>query len=169
THRAELPIRLAKLLEAAELPGHVMEARLDRAGGIAGCELKQRQIVVLAAEAEKDGPALQIFMGDLESERPRVEIPRGGGVAHLEDNVSELAGLNHDIPPGAGGACARLFAACWSGQDRAASGPRSNRPGSAPVCLPSRSSTSPLTTVAEMPRAFCTRRRAPPGRPRAPS
>src|SRR5205085_1998646 len=45
-----------------------------------------------------------------------------------------------------------------------ASGPRRRRPGRAPVCLPSRSSTSPPTTVAPMPRARCTRRRAPAGR-----
>src|SRR5690606_19474709 len=41
---------------------------------------------------------------------------------------------------------------------RCPSGPRSSRPGSAPVCCPSRSRTSPFTTVALTPRARCTSR-----------
>src|SRR5262249_10585151 len=45
-----------------------------------------------------------------------------------------------------------------------ANGPRSNLPGSAPVCSLLRNTTSPLTTVAMMPVAFCFKRRAPAGR-----
>jgi hypothetical protein len=45
-----------------------------------------------------------------------------------------------------------------------ANGPRSRRPGSAPVCSLWRSTTSPLTIVARIPFAFCFSRRAPAGK-----
>ncbi len=47
---------------------------------------------------------------------------------------------------------------------RRANGPRSNCPGSAPVCSLLRSTTSPATIVAMMPVAFCFKRRAPAGK-----
>ena len=59
-----------------------------------------------------------------------------------------------------------LPAAARFRQAAAAPGPRSRRPGSRPVGVPFSSVTSPLTMVAAMPSAFCTRRRAPPGRSR---
>src|SRR6202040_3342325 len=46
----------------------------------------------------------------------------------------------------------------------AANRPFSTRPASSPVASPFSRATTPLTIVAAMPSAFCTRRRAPPGR-----
>ena len=43
-------------------------------------------------------------------------------------------------------------------------GPRSNWPGRLPVASPFSSVTCAVDEVAAMPSAFCTRRRAPPGR-----
>src|SRR5439155_1368898 len=57
-----------------------------------------------------------------------------------------------------------VLASRTPGHDLRAGGPRRRWPGSAPVGLPSRRTISPFTTVAEMPRARCTRRRAPAGR-----
>jgi hypothetical protein len=40
-------------------------------------------------------------MCHFQSQRSRVKIPRFGGVTDLQHDVTELAGLNHNFPPGA--------------------------------------------------------------------
>src|SRR5262245_2579289 len=100
-HRFQIPMRGLQLLEAPELPGHVVHAGLGRLRRLAGGQLEQGQIVVLLTEAQKDGAMLQVLVGDLHPQRLGVEVPGPSGVPHLEHDVTELAGLNHDVPPGA--------------------------------------------------------------------
>src|SRR5258708_37817965 len=52
-------------------------------------------------EAEEHRPPLQVLMGHFQSQRSRVKVPRFGGVTDLQHDVTELAGLNHNSPPGA--------------------------------------------------------------------
>jgi hypothetical protein len=55
--------------------------------------------VVLLAEAQEHGAAFQIFVGDLEAERLRVEIPRLLGVADVQHHVTESLRLDHAVLP----------------------------------------------------------------------
>src|SRR3989442_4890008 len=99
--------------------------------------------------ARDDGAALE------DGVRAAAEVP---GEGNLDGDGLDALDAHVGLP-------GRSRRPCSTGaQARRASGPRRSRPGSAPVCLPSRSTVSPLTTVAEMPRARCTRRRAPAGR-----
>src|SRR6266545_5430503 len=91
----QLLVGLAELLVAAEPPRHVMQAGLLGARRLAGRELEERQVVVLLAEAEEDRAPLQVLVGHLQAQRPRVEIPRLAGVPDLQHDVTEPLRLNH--------------------------------------------------------------------------
>src|SRR5690242_20630874 len=97
----QFPVGRLQLLNASELPRHVVQARLYGTGRVAGSQLKECEIVMGLAEAEEHRPPLQVLMGHFQSQRPRVKIPRSGGVTDLQDDVTEPAGLNHYFPPGA--------------------------------------------------------------------
>src|SRR5439155_1559582 len=81
--------------EAPELPRHVVQAGLGRARRFARRQLEQRQLVVLLTEAEEHHPLFQVLVGDLQSQSPRVEIPRGAGITDFQHEVAELGCLNH--------------------------------------------------------------------------
>src|SRR5712691_3446291 len=93
--RLQLLVGRLQLLEAPELPGHVVQARLEGIGRLAGGELEERQVVVLLAEAEEHGPPLHVLVGDLQTEGPSVKVPRLAGVTNFQHDVTELTCLNH--------------------------------------------------------------------------
>src|SRR5262245_6640604 len=97
--RLQLLVRRLQLLEAPELPRHVVQTGLHRPRRLARRELKEGQVVVLLAEAEEDGSPLEVFVGDLQPERSRVEIPRRASITDLQHDVTEFARLNHGSPP----------------------------------------------------------------------
>src|SRR5882762_6621961 len=79
-----------------------MQTGLRLRGRLAGRLLEQRQIVVLLAEAEEHRPALEVLVGHLQAQRPRVEIPRFLGVPDVQHDVTEPLRLDHGGPsPGA--------------------------------------------------------------------
>src|SRR5439155_5656930 len=84
-------------------PGHVMKAGLGLCRRLTGRLLEQRQIVVLLAEAEEHGAALEILVGHLEPQGLRVEIPRFLGVPDVQHDVTESLCLDHGVLPGATG------------------------------------------------------------------
>src|SRR5215470_14429786 len=61
------------------------------------------------AEAEDHRPSLQVLMGHFQSQRACVEIPGCSGVADFQHDVTELTGLNHDVPPGVPTPCSPLY------------------------------------------------------------
>src|SRR5439155_628553 len=81
---AELAVRGLQLGEAADLPRHVMQARLLAVGRLTGGQLEERELVVFPAEAEEHRAVLQVLVRDLETERARVEVPGCAGVTNLE-------------------------------------------------------------------------------------
>src|SRR5438093_8066396 len=101
---AELAVRGLQLGEAADLPRHVMQARLLAVGRLTGGQLEERELVVFPAEAEEHRAVLQVLVRDLETERARVEVPGCAGVTNLEHEVTELARLDHRRVSCAGGA-----------------------------------------------------------------
>lgn len=103
---AQLAMRGLQILEAPQLPRRVVQARLGRLGRLAGGELEEREVVVLAAEAEEDRTVLQVLVGELEAEHARVEVLGFLGIANLQHDVAKLAGLNHRCAPELKGACA---------------------------------------------------------------
>lgn len=103
---AQLAMRGLQILEAPQLPRRVVQARLGRLGRLAGGELEEREVVVLAAEAEEDRTVLQVLVGELEAEHARVEVLGFLGIANLQHDVAKLAGLNHCCAPALKGACA---------------------------------------------------------------
>src|SRR5438105_10549538 len=96
---AQLVVGRLQLLEAPKLPGRVMQAGLLRVGRLPGGQLEQRQVVVLGAEAQEDGAVLEVLVRDLEAEGTGVELLGFPGVANLQYEVAELAGLNHRCAP----------------------------------------------------------------------
>src|SRR6266852_2519160 len=98
-----------QLFEAPQLPRGMVQAGLDLLGRLPGGELEEGEVVVLRAEAEEDGTALEVLVGQLEAEGARVELLGFLGIANLQHDVAKLAGSNHRCAPALRGACS------WSG------------------------------------------------------
>src|SRR6188474_1032918 len=86
-----------QLLEASELPGHVVEPGLRRPRGLIGGQLEQRELVMLLSEAQEYRAGGVV--GDLEPEGARVEVLGPLRIANLQHHVAELAGLDHVRAP----------------------------------------------------------------------
>ena len=76
-----------------------MEPGLRPGRRLAGRLLEQREVVVLLAEAEEYGAPLQVLVGDLQTQRLGVEVPRFLRVSDVEHDVTEPLRLDHDPPP----------------------------------------------------------------------
>jgi hypothetical protein len=98
-HRLQLAMGVAQLLEAAELPRHVVQPRLLGGRRLAARQLEHRQIVVLLPEAEKHRTPREVLVGHLEAQRLDVEVPGLAGVADLQHHVTELLCLDHRSLP----------------------------------------------------------------------
>src|SRR2546422_5796187 len=98
-HPLQLLVRGLQLLEVVEAPRHVMEPGLRPGRRLAGRLLEQREVVVLLAKAEEYGAPLQVLVGDLQTQRLRVEVPRFLRVADVEHDVTEPLRLDHGVPP----------------------------------------------------------------------
>ncbi len=99
THRLQLAMGVAQLLEAAELPRHVVQPRLLGGWRLPARQLEHRQIVVLRAEAEKHRTPREVLVRHLEAQRLDVEVPGLARVADLQHHVTELLCLDHRSLP----------------------------------------------------------------------
>src|SRR5438445_5055711 len=98
-HTLELFVGGLQLLEVVQAPGHVMKTGLGLRRRLTGCLLEQRQIVVLLAEAEEHGAALEILVSHLEAQGLRVEVPRFLSVPDVQHDVTESLRLDHGVLP----------------------------------------------------------------------
>src|SRR5215510_16426372 len=97
--RLQLLVGGPELLEAPELPRHVVQAGLCRARGLAGRELEEGQVMMFLAEAQEHRAPLEVLVGHLQPERPGVKIPRLPSIADLQHDMTEFPCLNHGDPP----------------------------------------------------------------------
>src|SRR4029453_16656579 len=88
-----------ELLEAPELLGHVVQARLLFARRLTGGELEQRQVVMLLPRAQEGGTPLRLLVGHLQPQHAGVELFGLLHVAALQTHGTELASLDHASAP----------------------------------------------------------------------